>query len=185
MSRTRLNSVTSFFITIWFSPDSSFDSSDGFEFLKISVSFEQDCVARFNSRFLSSLLPSIITLFKNFKLCLAKNTVLAAIYLILLHTRAQRKTLTYIIKYGKYIFFFLLFNDTRSGSCFYMVVCFYFIVVLGFYYLFLLGTFRFCSVPTRFMLYYVRNFDFCAVIFITPTIKKTKQNNTEQKNPVL
>ena len=78
------------------------------------------------------------------------------------------------------IFFFLLLNGVRSNFYFYMIFYFYFIAVLGFCSLFLLVATRFCSVFTRLKLYYIRCF--CAVFLIKSTIKKTKRNNTEQKN---
>ena len=77
----------------WFSlADSSFDSSDGLNFLKMLTSFEQDCAARFNFRF---FLSGIITLIKNFNLYRAKTTILAAIYLILFHiTRTNENSVS-------------------------------------------------------------------------------------------
>ena len=46
------------------------------------------------------------------------------------------------------------------------------------------GATRFCSVPTRFIVYYVRNFDGCVQSFsLNHQLKKPKRNDTEQKNP--
>ena len=72
-----------------------------------------------------------------------------------------------------------------------MVVYFYTTVVPGFYSLLLLGSNLF---PTLCFSVVLGSYSvhiilctklcwFCAFIFIKPTIKKTKRNNTEQKNP--
>ena len=128
----------------WFPlADSSLDYSDSFS---ISVSFEQDCAAHFNSWFLWSFLSGIINLIKN-----------------------QWFQVWILLLYG---FLFLLYNDTW----------FYSLLLLGsnsvsiHYYLVL-----FSSYLVHFTLS-TKLWWLCAAIFIKPTIKKTKQNNTEQKN---
>ena len=82
------------------------------------------------------------------------------------------------------IFFFFLFNGARSGYYFFMVFYYYLIAVSGFYSLLPLGS---CSVLLGSYSIHItlcmKLWWFCALIFIKPTIKNTKRNNTKQKNP--
>ena len=67
------------------------------------------------------------------------------------------------------IYFSPLLNDARSGFYFYMVVDFYFIALPVFF-----------SVPTRFILYNIRNFD-CSVQSFALKEQLKKWNETDRK----
>ena len=94
----------------WFSlADSSFDSSDGLNVLKMLTSFEQDCAARFNFRF---FLSGIITLIKNFNLYRAKTTSWQLYILSFFTSREQMKILYLLYSGICFLFLFLLGSYT-------------------------------------------------------------------------
>ena len=145
----------------WFSfADSSFDSSDGLNFLKMLTSFEQDCAARFNFRF---FLSGIITLIKNFNLYRAKTTSWQLYILSFFTSREQMKILYLLYSGICFLFLFLLGSNSVPTRCYSALLGSYLVHII------------LCTKLGW----------FCAVIFIKPTIKKPKQNNTEQKESVL
>ena len=149
----------------WFSlAGSSFHSSEDFDFLKMSVILEQYCVACFNYHFLLSFLWRIITLIKNFNFVVQKIPLWHLYILYFFTPRAQMKV------FDKSNIILEVYFCPFIQWCQVWILLLYGCLFLLFYYLFLflcsnsvptrflLGANRFCSDPTRFILYYVRNF---------------------------
>ena len=166
----------------WFSlAGSSFHSSEDFDFLKMSVILEQYCAACFNYHFLLSFLRRIITLIKNF------NFVVQKIPLHFSTPRAQMK----IFDVSNIILevYFCPFIQWCQVWILLLYGCLFLLFLYLFLFLcsnsvptrFLLGANRFCSDPTRFILYYVRNFHGSLWSFSLNQQLKNRSETTQNK----
>ena len=175
----------------WFSlAGSSFHSSEDFDFLKMSVILGQYCVACFNYHFLLSFLRRIITLIKNFNLVVQKVRLWQLYILYFFTPRAQMKifdisNILWEVYFCPFIQWCQVWILLLYGCLFLLFLClFLFLCSNSVSTRFLLGANRFCSDPTRFILYYVRNFHGSVRSFSLNQQLKNRNETTQNKKNI-